>query len=308
MSSRAKPKKQTRQSPTTAPVEYSTYLSRAGRAGRCDLGARAPELRPLADMTVSVFGLGCLGAPSAMEFARAGVGSLRILDSDFVDAGTVLRWPRGLAVVGNQKTQVIYDWIRSEYPYCDVHRWNRRIGAVTEFPGQLEPEGQVVADVTRNVGLIYDATAELGMHTYLADCARRLGVPYIGVSGTPGGWGGRVFRLRPGAGTGCFWCYMKRCLDKEIDEPPKDPRGTAQPVGCADPTFLASGFDMLEIAIMGVRVAVSTLCEGHEDSYPKMDWDITHISIRNKDGQLVPPTYKTYPLHTHPECPICNPK
>src|SRR5215216_2105745 len=41
------------------------YLARPGVAGRADLKARIPELAPLANHAVALFGLGCIGAPSA---------------------------------------------------------------------------------------------------------------------------------------------------------------------------------------------------------------------------------------------------
>ena len=61
------------------------FFVRAGRAGREDLTSRIPELSQLHKKTVTVIGLGCLGAPSVLELARCGVGEIRIIDFDIVE-------------------------------------------------------------------------------------------------------------------------------------------------------------------------------------------------------------------------------
>ena len=45
-------------------VLSGTYLIRSGRAGIDAVQVRVPELAPLRDKRIAVFGLGCLGAPS----------------------------------------------------------------------------------------------------------------------------------------------------------------------------------------------------------------------------------------------------
>ena len=77
----------------TAPFEL--YFARAFRAGPGEASVRTPELRSLGAKTIAQFGVGCLGAASALEFVRAGIGELRILDRDHVDPGTIGRWPLG---------------------------------------------------------------------------------------------------------------------------------------------------------------------------------------------------------------------
>ncbi|HUT61375.1 MAG TPA: hypothetical protein VNA25_26300, partial [Phycisphaerae bacterium] len=155
------------------------------------------------------------------------------------------------------------------------------------------------------VDLIYDATVEPGVQHFLTDYAWIHKIPYIGLSATLGGWGGKVFRVRPQTEAGCWFCYRLWCDDHSIPEPPSAPegQGTVQPTGCADPTFTGAGFDILQVALMGVRMAVSTLCEGTSQSYPFASWDVVHIRLRGDDGALVPPRYDTYNITPHPLCP-----
>jgi hypothetical protein len=56
-----------------------TFFIRTGRASRPQMLARIPELSLMASKKIALIGLGCMGAPSALEFARAGVGELRFV-------------------------------------------------------------------------------------------------------------------------------------------------------------------------------------------------------------------------------------
>jgi molybdopterin/thiamine biosynthesis adenylyltransferase len=304
------------------------YFARAGRGSRNARSQRTPELRNLTEHTVAIFGLGCLGAPCALELARAGVGQLRILDHDFVDPATTSRWPLGLTAAGLYKAHVVEEFIRANYPATIVSGYAHRLGGVRPITPALlaesnsatavpEPQDgpwqrsqlsdqEVLRRMTEGASLIYDATAEPGIHYLLSDYAAVAGMPYIGIVGTQGGWGGKVFRILPNRTEGCWLCYRWACDDGTIPEPPFDNSGTVQPAGCADPTFTGAGFDMLEIALHGVRTAVSTLCSEYENGYPGMEWDAIHIQFRSEDGQLIAPFYNPYNIARHQRCPRCN--
>ncbi len=289
------------------PIRTSSvrYLARARRVGLGSSDSRVPELRPLAAKSIALFGLGCLGAPSAMEFARAGVGRLALVDHDEVDPATVVRWPRGLAMAGLLKADVIAEWIGTEYPYCKVRAFTHRIGGVRRVLDEA-PDEAVLADVIKDTSLIYDATAELGVQHLLTDLARERQIPYVGVSGTYGAWGGKVFRFEPSRTQGCWLCYRKGCDDKSISEPPSDDSGVVQPRGCADPTFTGANFDMMQIAMAGVRTAVSTLCAGSAGGYPTVDWDVLHIALRDDKGKPIAPLFHEIRLPIHAGCEMCN--
>jgi hypothetical protein len=52
--------------------------------------------------------------------------------------------------------------------------------------------------------------------------------------------------------------------DRTIPPIPADPAESIQPVGCANPTFPGAGFDVEQIALGAVRLAVQTLAAGTE--------------------------------------------
>lgn len=284
------------------PGPQTMYLVRGPRAGREDLVSRVPELSALRQKCVVTVGLGAIGAPSAIEFARTGIGELRILDGDIVEAGTIPRWPFGLAAVGSLKTTTLMRFFKTNYPYTAVRSWSHRIGALDGEPRDLV----VLDELVTGADLIYDATAEVGIQHLLSDLAAERAIPYICVSSTFGAWGGLVGRIRPGMTTGCWFCIQAWLMDGKIPTPPADPAGLIQPAGCADPTFTGAGFDLSPIAAFGVRLAVSTLCHGADKGYPEIDDDVFVVSVRDRDGRNIAPQYDGYRLTPHPSCAICQ--
>lgn len=284
---------------------FACYLPRAYYASAEDIGQRIAELHPLREKVVAVIGLGCLGAPSAIEFAKAGMKELRLVDHDTVDPATAARWPVGFRAAGHNKAHLLHEIVRLNYPHTVSRPFELRIGGVRHPESDPESNLTTIERILDGVDLIYDSTAELGVQHFLSDWAWSRGMTYIGVAGRLGGWGGRAFRIRPTPDKGCWFCYRLHCEQGTIPEPPSAPdaQGNVQPTGCADPTFTGAGFDMLEIALAGMRLAVSTLCEGHAGAYPQSDWDAVHLRIRGDDGALVPPAYSTYQITRHPECP-----
>jgi hypothetical protein len=180
------------------------YLARAGRAGRSELQSRTPELKPLAKKKIAIVGLGCVGAPSALEFARAGIGDLRLLDHDYLEPGTVVRWPLGLSAAGLPKTEALKVFIRENYPYTKVETWTHMIGSAFE---QKDTDARVLNELLQDVDLLYDATAEVGIQHLLFDLASAKHITYVSIFTTPGAWGGWVARIRPGLtkAAGCVY-------------------------------------------------------------------------------------------------------
>src|SRR6185437_407668 len=130
--------------------------------GRKLLYRRAPELHPLATKRIAVIGLGCIGAPAAIELARAAVGELRILDPDIIDAGTVVRWPIGLPAIGTLKITSIANFISQNFPFTKVVIESRRVGGITTNGGNGIGLYKI-EEFLKDVDLVLDASAELGV-------------------------------------------------------------------------------------------------------------------------------------------------
>lgn len=244
---------------------------RAGRAGRQDMEERIPQLKHLSSKKVAVIGLGSVGAPSALEFAKNGVGELRVLDDDHVEPGTTVRWPLGLRAVGMRKADVIETHVRANYPLIKVVSSKMRIG------NPKEKSREHLDEFFKDIDLIYDATAEPGVHHFLSDLAQQKGVPYVLASATRGAWGGMVARFIPG--DPCWPCFQQALTEKLVPNPPEDDSPGVQPVGCAAPTFTGAHYDLQEVALSGVRLAVSTLAGESGD----IKWNAATLSMREGD-------------------------
>jgi molybdopterin/thiamine biosynthesis adenylyltransferase len=280
------------------------FAVRAGRYSRADSRARIPELSALSEKRVALFGLGGIGAPAAIEFARGGIGQLNMLEYDFVDPGTGVRWPLGLGAAGLLKSSAVPGFIAEHYPFTSLRTWTHRIGDVVLQPDSQEPRDfQLLNDILQETDLVFDATAEPGIHHLLCDLAWARRIPYLTAYTTLGARGGLVARLDPRRPTGC-WVCLQRALyqDRTIREPPFDENGNVQPLGCADPTFTGASFDVIEVVVEAIRVAIGTLCAGMKGSYPESPWDVAVLSLRDANGQRVLPQWDQYQLAPWPEC------
>lgn len=283
-------------------VPIQTFFLRTSYASRAQFQMRIPELIPLASRRIGIVGLGCMGAPSSLEFARAGVGQVRLMDYDSVEAGTTVRWPLGLSGVGRPKTTALAEFIESEYPFTRVERFTMGMGSAPNLcGGSLDDYGRFLKDLD----LVFDATAEDGINYLLSELARERGIPYIGISTTIGGWGGKIWSIT--SDTGCHFCLKKFTEEGTISTPISSSNGSVSIPGCAEPTFVAASFDTSIIPMAGVRMAASLLCEQSEGSYPAGSWHVAVLKLREENGKLVLPEWRGFELPTHPKCPNHKP-
>lgn len=272
-------------------------LVRAFRAGPTDMTVRAPQLTPLRERTVFLAGLGALGAPTALALARAGVGTLRVLDGDVFDPATAPRWPHGLRATGSSKVDNVKALIATNWPYTMIGGLNWRLG----LGNAGADDGTVLGELLAGVDLVMDATANTAVNYALSDIAWAARLPYIVLSATEGAWGGIVARLEPGR-TGCFLCF-NAALDNTIPPPPADRTdGRVTPAACSDTTFTGAGFDLTPLADEAVRTAAARLCEGVEGGYPPTGWDVAVLALRDPAANLTVPTWTAYQLPPRPEC------
>jgi len=196
----------------------------------------------------------------------------------------MIRWIQGQLCVGlldckplaaEKKSLLIEFMLRRDYPYtkvCTVANW--RIGAAQSANIGFD-EGEVLDKMLAGANLVFDATANPAVNSALSALAAERGLPYIFISGTPGMWGGRIVRIMPGGSKGCFHCYSHAVMVGDIPMPiSAGDEGLIEPPGCSAPTFTGTYFDASEIAMGGVRIAVSTLMEGVENGYPSTSWDV----------------------------------
>jgi ThiF family len=289
---------------TYTPV--NAYFARPMRAGKGDIISRTPELTALHEKKIAIVGLGCVGAPASLEFAKAGIGEIRILDYDYVEAGTTVRWPFGLTAIGHNKTNFIEHYIKMNYPHTQVIPVQHALGSCFYPKDGSFDDYEAIQKLLEGADLVYDASAEPGIMNLISDLASEIKIPYLRVSSNWGAWGGIVARIMPEK-EGCFSCFMLALSENDppehhIDLPYSDEKGFFQPTGCASPTFTGASFDINLISMTGVRYAISTLLNEKEAHYPAIEKDICIIKLRDQSGNAIIPSFSGYALRRHPKC------
>lgn len=141
--------------------------------GRYDRQIRLPEIGPkgqarLAGSTITLVGLGGLGAPAALYLAAAGVGTLRLIDFDRVDESNLHRQVLYTeADVGRPKVQAAAE---------RLHARNRHVKIETldaPFSAESAP------DALRDADLVLDGTDSFTTRYLVNDAARLGGVPNV---------------------------------------------------------------------------------------------------------------------------------
>ena len=250
---------------------------------------RVPGTAALSAKSVAVAGLGMLGARAALDVARTGIGSLRLLDNDCVETGNLVRQPYGIGQLGQPKVDALTDLVRHGAPWCEI-RPEHRIRARAE----MTPRAALI-EWLDGADLLITTTGSRPADTYLAEVAQEVRVPVVGGWVSLGIWGGVVHRTVWGQ-SGCRWCIAH----VDLANPPADPDADELYVrGCGHPTFPGHIGDGGVIASSLAALAVRELIGD-----PPSAGDIALIALRSQS--FYRPTTTWTQLPPHPDCPICS--
>lgn len=120
---------------------------------------------------VAVIGLGGLGCPSALNLAAAGVGHLRLIDGDRVDATNLHRQTLySYQDLGSFKVQLAKRRLEELHPFTEV----------SAVPEDLDREN--TDRLLEGIDLILDCTDNFAAKYLLNDQAVRRGIPFIQAS------------------------------------------------------------------------------------------------------------------------------
>ncbi len=144
---------------------------------------------------VFLAGVGGLGSPAAMYLVAAGVGSLRIVDSDTVDVSNlnrqILHWTRD---VGKKKVLSAKHKLHELNPEVDLEAIQTTITA------------ENAAEIIEGSDLIVDAVDSLSTRYILNQAALDLSIPLF--HGAVSGYEGRVMTVLPGK-SACLMCLYQ---------------------------------------------------------------------------------------------------
>lgn len=267
------------------------------RAGPSDLRSRAIPLTSLSDKTVTVIGLGAVGAPIAIELARNGVGKLKLLDHDVVEPGNSIRWPLGATAWGEMKARALADFIASEYPHTKVSFVKHFLGAIA---GENSAgDSTVLGEILEKTDVVVDGTASFGATCLIRDEVRKRSLPLIALYASPSVAGGVVALYTPKGA--CPVCLEFAWDDDEegIAAPPGmfEESGLIQPPGCAERTFSGTSFDLQELSLQATRVVAGLLTRGSRSTSTR----VYTLAFEDNDG-IRAPTWRRDDLPPHSKC------
>ena len=128
----------------------------------------------LKNAKVAVFGVGGVGSPAAEALARAGVGSIDIIDPDVIELSNINRQLVALSsTIGRLKVEVCKERLLDINPDINVNT----------FPVFYLPDNTCGIDLS-NYDYIIDAVDTVTAKLYLAYEAERVGTPIISSMGT----------------------------------------------------------------------------------------------------------------------------
>lgn len=216
----------------TAPASKEAFLRRS-----------AYMSKSLTSKRVVLFGVGALGGSIALLLAKAGVGELRLIDSDDMMPGNVMRHICGLDYVGFQKRTAVKHVINRHNPDCYVECFT-----ATWHEDELKKYIQ-------NSDLVVDATGNTNFSLYLNKLCVELNQPISFVAAYRRAKVGRIV-LRLSNEAPCFACYWEHpndWPDNEYPIIPASPKESFIEDGCGLVTEEAVALDVEAVANFGTR-------------------------------------------------------
>ncbi|HEY4365218.1 MAG TPA: ThiF family adenylyltransferase [Bryobacteraceae bacterium] len=219
--------------------------------------------------TVAVVGLGALGSVQADLLARAGVGTLRLLDRDFVE-------------LSNLQRQTLYDESDAAEALPKAVAAARRLARVNSEiriePHVADLSARNVEDLLEGADLILDATDNFETRYLINDFAVSNTLPWI--YGAAVASYGLTLAILPGI-SACFRCVYP--------EQPPGSQPTCETEGVLGPVTAAIGS-------LQAGVALKILARGAEAVTPRL----TRVDVWT--GEI----RQTAPPARDPDCPCCG--
>jgi molybdopterin/thiamine biosynthesis adenylyltransferase len=224
------------------------YALQEGPSDMTSLQLRAgPDAADLANRSIALFGVGALGGHAALCLASSGLGRIRLVDSDQILPGNVVRHAVGHVAVGVPKVHAVAVRIGEHAPWTEIDR-------VAEHPTKPSRLRELIADVD----LVVDATGNVAATSSLAATASTIGKPLVSGALFRGGAIGRVQRQgTPGdvdlavRGSDARYRLIPSGADEEeLVEPA---------IGCSAPVNNAPPGSVLACSARIVQVAIDAL-------------------------------------------------
>jgi molybdopterin/thiamine biosynthesis adenylyltransferase len=266
-------------------------------ARREDLLRRSKNMsQALVDKKVAIYGVGALGSSISILLAKAGIGMIRLVDSDIVLPVNVSRHAAGLNMIEMPKTYAVEKLIQYHNPDCLVQTYDQTW------------DTQQINTQIQDVDLVIDATANIAFSLFLNHICVATERPLLFAATYRRAGIGRLILMRKDRTNNdpCLACYF---LAPEIwdDERypiiPPDPTTSFIENGCTTPTEEA---DAIHVEM---NASLAALTSARFLSGDLLDLNLIIQVTEPLDGNLgVLSREGVHKLqnHSNVSCPICG--
>lgn len=224
------------------------------------------DTRELQDRNVLIIGVGSGGSFTAMELAKAGVGSMTLVDHDRVEVGNISRHICGLSDLGRLKTVAVRDRLLDKNPAMELATSGMSVG------WSNIPELRRMVDAADLVMCCTD-NRESRLITNLVCLAAKRTCIYGGTFARA--YGGLVIRVLPRLGM-CYQCFIDDFPDDASNREIASPDAAAA-LGYWDfklPVEAGLSLDIAPVAVMATKMAILELMRDRKTSLDSLHEDL----------------------------------
>ena len=261
------------------------HFVRAQALTKAERQRRIPELAGLDALRVVVVGAGSLGAPVALELAKAGVGQLDLVDADIYDVNNTVRHFVDATKAGDEKTEQVAERCRGLNPFIEVRVHQTMLGHSIDQ--------SLLDELTREATVVVDTTGSQTLARLLSDRCRAAGTPLVVLGLTAASYGGEIFVIEDGPCLDCFIHAQEAEGGGEIPAPPEGERSAVTPIGCRHPAFAGAGFEATELAAIAARTVIRAT---RATDYPPVDANWIILDFRGGEH------YRQGKIAVQPSC------
>jgi integrative and conjugative element protein (TIGR02256 family) len=245
----------------------------------------------LKSASVNLFGVGALGGEIGDCLAKAGVGTLALVDDQEIKAHNPVRHLAGLSYVGIPKTEAVKEILTDHNPFIHVHGMRTNL-----FPAI----NLVYHSLDQSITI--SSLADDNLEGFINEHAVIAGRTMFYVRALRGGKAGRIFRVIPGKDA-CFQCinlYMEEKRNSiKIEEDESFPIIKNE---CNNPVRPASAADLKLIAAIASKIVIDHFQEGE----PGANHWIWSTEVLETAQIKTPFSLTSQHIPPHPRCFYCN--
>jgi|SoiMethySBSTD1v2_1073268.scaffolds.fasta_scaffold76636_3 ThiF family protein len=256
----------------------------------------------LAEVLVTVIGVGSIGSAAAEALAAYAVGHLALIDPDRLLQHNLARHRAGGRQLGRHKVHAIADQLAQRFPDLEVDPLPLNVVDDADVMRPLVARGDLVL-------VCADGVTPRRVANHLAVWAH---APAVLACVLEDGAVGEVLRVRPGSGSGCLLCHRAelQAAGRLDPQPGLDlPYGT----GLQHRPMTAVGGDLALVGEFAAKAAVATLLEARGYHDQRLQAEHAVIGLRPVPG-LTPPYDVTRAGEVRwspvgpprPTCPTCR--